>query len=725
MKKIILILILLSFATLLFSQDTLVCGDVNGDRRSDILDALLIAQYYVEMDVNIITHGADVNCSGDIDIIDALLIAKKYVGLILLDCRCLGLPCAGVPQELDIDETEDYSFYLRNRNDFDIFSNEISAEADNNIIEVKFLILNVKTNPTLYFLNSKRNLYHYYFTTDVLGNTQSLTEFNNVTYFNTTRENIAGTIIFYENYEVDGVKTGIYSLEFVPTFLVPYEYVELTYQMINCQAAFLGPDNFRYHPVGPVQELGVKDELEAYEKSGFKILKTDDLYKDISFTTLNEGEGIGLLRVYGEDPRPLTVRDIVILDTIPNDMTHVGGIITTLPQTPLSHINLKAKQNNTPNIYIKNALDNPDITQYLNEYVYFRATINGFELRQASREEFLIHLDNIRPKTTQYPQRDLSVHGISSLADLGFDDSHAFGVKASNLAELLKILPDGMVPTGFALPFYFYDRFMQENQFYQYATDMMAEPEFQNDPQYREDALKLFRDTIKKAPVPADLADQLEIMQSSFPAGTSLRCRSSTNNEDLEGFNGAGLYDSKTHHLDEGHISKTIKQIWASLWTFRAFEEREFYRIDHFNAAMGVLVHPNFEDEKVNGVAVTKNLYDPYMYGYYVNAQLGEDLVTNPDERSIPEALIMMRIPPFNIYEVLYLSRSNKIPEGDYLLNTNYVDQMINAMTIIHNHFAGLYFHSNFISWDFAMDLEFKVTKEGLLVIKQARPWVD
>lgn len=62
-------------------------GDVNSNGTVDIIDALLVAQYYVGLPVTINTSLGDVNCNGSVDIIDALLIAQYYVGLIqTLDC---------------------------------------------------------------------------------------------------------------------------------------------------------------------------------------------------------------------------------------------------------------------------------------------------------------------------------------------------------------------------------------------------------------------------------------------------------------------------------------------------------------------------------------------------------------------------------------------------------------------------------------------------------------
>ncbi|MBY9005506.1 MAG: glycoside hydrolase family 9 protein [Candidatus Lokiarchaeota archaeon] len=60
-------------------------GDVNHDGEVDIVDALLISQYYVGLDPQpFYPEEADVDDSGEINIIDALLVAQAYVGLIEL-----------------------------------------------------------------------------------------------------------------------------------------------------------------------------------------------------------------------------------------------------------------------------------------------------------------------------------------------------------------------------------------------------------------------------------------------------------------------------------------------------------------------------------------------------------------------------------------------------------------------------------------------------------------
>jgi hypothetical protein len=401
-------------------------------------------------------------------------------------------------------------------------------------------------------------------------------------------------------------------------------------------------------------------------------------------------------------------------------MPRVGGIITTVPQTPLSHVNLRAIQDKVPNAYIRGALDNETITSLIGRHVYYRTDEDSFEMREATLAEVEAHYVGLRPTEPQFPIRDLSVTTITPLDDIAFADSSSFGVKAANVATL-RILgfPEGTIPNGFGVPFYFYDEFMKHNGFYAQVTTTLSDPNFQADYDIQEKTLDAFRRTLRKADMPTWMMEALTELQIAFPEGTSIRCRSSTNNEDLPGFSGAGLYTSKTQHPHEGHISKSIKQVFASLWNFRAFDERQFYRIDHHTAAMGVLVHPNYSDELANGVGVTK---DP-IYGtegaYYLNTQIGEDLVTNPDALSIPEEILL----PSRGSGYTLVRPSSLVPGGELIMSEAHLNELRSYLNAIQNAFRVFYGVRRGLH--FAMEIEYKITSEGQLAIKQARPWVD
>ena len=466
----------------------------------------------------------------------------------------------------------------------------------------------------------------------------------------------------------------------------------------------------------------IQSDLPSYRASRIPLLFDDDLHPGITFLGLNEGEAYGLLRALepGDRPNP---RDIVIYEALPNDLPRVAGIVSAVPQTPLSHINLRAVQDGVPNAFIRSAAEDSEFVSLLGSYVHYAVGEEEYAIRAATREEVDAHYAAVRPPATQTPHRDLSVTAIKALGDIGFEDWTAFGVKAANVAVLRTLgLPEGTVPDGFAIPFYFYDEFMKHNELYARITTMLADSDFQTDFQVQDDRLDNLRDAIKDAETPQWIITALTTMHASFPTGTSLRYRSSTNNEDLPGFNGAGLYDSKTQHphetVEDG-IDKSFKQVLASLWTFRAFTEREFHRIDHLAAAMGVLVHPNYSNELANGVAVS---FDP-IYGhegsYYVNTQVGEDLVTNPEAHSTPEEILLREGQPA-AYTIL--ATSNQALQGQLLVSDAQLGQLRRHLGAIHDKFATLYGAK--AGDQFAIEIEFKVTSENALAIKQARPWV-
>ncbi len=615
---------------------------------------------------------------------------------------------------------------IEDRAVFDALSRGSDVPGGAEVREMKLLITGVDgPEPQLYFMNTNTSPYHFDFYSKVLGGEQTLRQFNFDTYKDENipgeHKNLALSVLAYDDVVLDG-QQGVFALQAWPTDIIPPALIARAHAMVK-QAAPALADRLRYYPASEDQEaafIAHRDELTA---AGVQSVDSDTLFKNLTFSALNPGVGFGLLRVVTGEPgeKPPSVRDVVVLQSLPNDLAHTGGVISAVPQTPLSHVNLKAKQNDTPNAYIKDAATDPRIAPLVGKVVRFEVTAGGFELREATPAEQEAYLESIRPKEITYPRRDLRVQRIRRLDELGATDRRSYGAKAANVAELRQILAPGRVPDGFAVPFYFYDRFMRENGLYDEARAMLEDPEFKADAGVREEKLKKLRKKIEKAPVPAELAADLAELQAAFPAGQPIRVRSSSNVEDGDKFSGAGLHDSKTHRPDEGALENTVKEVWASLWTFRAFEERDFHRIDHFRSAMGLLVHPNFDDELANGVAITRNLFRPEFPGFYVNVQVGESLVTNPDPAAVPDELLISRIGLNGELATQFVRRSS-LSDGKPVLDPAQIAALVADMETIQQHFAMVYGRED--DPDFAMDIELKIDGLGNLVIKQARPYV-
>jgi hypothetical protein len=107
-----------------------------------------------------------------------------------------------------------------------------------------------------------------------------------------------------------------------------------------------------------------------------------------------------------------------------------------------------------------------------------------------------------------------------------------------------------------------------------------------------------------------------------------------------------------------------------------------------------------------------------------VNVQVGEDLVTNPQEYSMPDEFLVADLMGEERYEIQYIRHSNLIPAGEHILTKEQIFELADMMRLIRIHFMQLYGISR-TDRDFAMEIEFKITAEGHLNIKQARPWID
>ena len=573
----------------------------------------------------------------------------------------------------------------------------------------KFILLGMNTDrPSVYFLNATTYPLHPQFLDDKgIGRQQAL----------------VGVVLYSRNLVAPNGSNGLYLYTlrgFSSRYSFSFSLVERANALLAASMPLIN-DNLAFY-VRNDQLLDIQSDLPLYQASRITLIFDDP---KITFRSLNEGVGYGLLRALSPGERPHS-RDVVIYEALPNELPRVAGIITTVPQTPLSHVNLRAVQNGVPNAFIRGAVDDANVDALIDKLVRFEVTGTGYSIDAATKTEVDAHFASSRPAQEQTPQRDLSITEIIPLSDIGFDHWDAFGVKAANVAVLsTRGFSEGTVPDGFAIPFYFYDEFMKHNNFYTRIETMLADSDFQGDiNNAQEEQLKELRDDIEDAETPAWILTALAEMNEGFPEGIHRRYRSSTNNEDLPGFNGAGLYDSKSQKPDEDvedGLDKSLKEVYASLWNYRAFIERDFHRVDHLEAAMGILVHPSYQDELLNGVAVT---FDP-VYGwdgyYYVNSQVEEDLVTNPDALSRPEELLLG--PHGGRFGTqFFLATSSQVAPGTLLMSDAQLTQLRQHLTVIHDHFKGLY--NPAADEPFAMEIEFKITSEDVLAIKPARPWV-
>ncbi|MEZ4322631.1 MAG: PEP/pyruvate-binding domain-containing protein [Myxococcota bacterium] len=350
------------------------------------------------------------------------------------------------------------------------------------------------------------------------------------------------------------------------------------------------------------------------------------------FEVLNPGTAVGVLRVVrGVAPLALSPRDVVVYDALPARVPPVAAIFTLAPQTPLSHVNLLARNRGTPNVHLR-SLDVLGVSE--GDIVRVEA---GAQLRvtRASQAELEAYWKGRKATPVEIPVADRSAGLVALRTRPGVEQ---VGAKAANYALLQELLPDHVRP-GHALGFAAYFAHVERSGAGKRIEALLAGLSSM-DAAAVDAALEGIRDAIREAPVdPAVLDALLELRARDYP-GVRLRLRSSTNNEDLPRFNGAGLYTSKGLDADEGRekLESQLTKVFASLWSEHAFAERAFYGVDHRSVGMAVLIHEAFPDEAANGVVLTIPAADGVQV--VVNANPGEASVTNPEAGVVPERLV-------------------------------------------------------------------------------------
>jgi hypothetical protein len=381
-----------------------------------------------------------------------------------------------------------------------------------------------------------------------------------------------------------------------------------------------------------VQDLAFRPESTMQEAllaelKDIPTVTSDALYKEADYRPFNLGKALGRLRIVppGTPYESLIFEpdDIVVLQESYPDLPPVAGVLSTRFSTPLSHVNLRARAWGIPNATLKDAA-----TRYAEldgQFVRLEVRNQDHVLRPATEQEHTAWKQaREAARKVLVPDADLTVRELRPLKAMRARDSRIFGTKASNLGEIVRARLKGVnVPDGFGIPFVFYVEHLKRHGLDTELEAMLAEPRFQQDAKWRRERLEAFRARVTAAPIDAELLDQVEAQVQGALGGKGVFVRSSTNAEDLKGFNGAGLYDTVPNVVGREALDAAIKQVWASLWNFHAVEERTRFGIEPRSVFSGVLVQVGVNATSA-GVLVTKNLYDPRdNHTYTINAKRG------------------------------------------------------------------------------------------------------
>lgn len=423
-----------------------------------------------------------------------------------------------------------------------------------------------------------------------------------------------------------------------------------------------------------------------------RVVRYDDLVVPGRAVAYTPGVTAGTLRLLrkGEDPMTsLAPNDIVLLETLPDALPPVAGILSLHEQAPQAHINLLAAARGTPNAAAPDLVRDPALRALAlrNATVALRIGPDGARVVPMQAKTWQ------RWVTLSGPMGDVIDREVASDAPWIVDPVALTGDASATAAPeptvaLIGGKGQGIVhlhrtplPPGVALP---PSPLIITTRCYRATLvtleplllDLLADSTFALDRRVRLLALEgeaAFRKTVPDAerflrayapqrrsrvirrvldrggvvpmirnahldaPCAAAVLPALQRHFAMLSPDQGLRFRSSSSVEDLPGFNGAGLYRSVTGHLRGGKRgpAEAILRVFASYWSYEAFEERVHADLWHLDGAMAVVVHPRFDDplERANGVVLarwTEAQQGGIAAVVEINAQAGAISVTNP-----------------------------------------------------------------------------------------------
>ena len=524
----------------------------------------------------------------------------------------------------------------------------------------------------------------------------------------------------------------------------------------------LGPLVYRPSS-GPAREVAA-----TWTDPGFPV-EVETLEPQFEFVAYTTGVAYGHVRLLSSaefsalnEQGGITFRDILVLEHAPREVNAVfGGIITEDAQGELSHIAVRTARRGTPNAYLRDARE--VLADWSGRLVRLEVNADGRSIREATLEEATSWWNSNRPRLSILPEIDASTRELPSLLDLDLSAVSAppearYGGKATHMARLQRVL-DGewrrYREVGFAIPVAWFLEFMKINSlasareptrtvsYAEFVRELEDWETFQADAALRVRVLAALRSHMElEGRIPSGLLDRLrERLRTVFGSErTVVRFRSSSNVEDALEFNGAGLYDSTSacivddfdgddlgpcacdaERLEERTVERALKRVWSSLWNIRAHEERDYYGIPFSSSAMAILVTRAFGVEHANGVAFTGNPSRAGDGRYVVSVQDGETSVVSPEPGVLPEKNLL-EIEGGEVSTIVRAQASSLAPPTGVVLSD---DRLRELGALLAHLDANLPIdRGGRRREDVLLDVEFKITRDDDLAVKQVRPFL-
>jgi rifampicin phosphotransferase len=478
-------------------------------------------------------------------------------------------------------------------------------------------VIDRKDNNRVYYVNTRKYPFH--------------KEFINGTYLSLER----GSVFFENNYLKPNRRFLLGNVAYqTPVRHWTFEFWEgdlITPDLIKLASSLLNQTFFTELAYKP---NSIRQEEVSASINGLSRVLQAEISREQEYQALNLAKGVGRIHIIPKLDEHVEIgsNEILVLNEVPIQLPPVAGIITTMPSTPLSHINLLARGRGIPNAYIKNAQEL--FKQYDGWWVTFETKRGSYSIKRTNNDELKAYQKRMSERLDiMKPRYDLSEKRLLSLAEQRKTMSLAYGGKSANLGEVLNAhLPGIDVPGGFTIPFYYYDAFIKDNKFDDVLDELLNDQKFVHDPAYRRQRLVETRQLIQSGKFDPKLrAEVLRHIEKSYPA-QGLFLRSSSNSEDLPNFSGAGLYTTVPNARGAEQIIEGIKKVWASLWNFEAYEARERAGVDHLKIFMAVLIQKGINSES-SGVMITTDPFDRDNKGaIYISAKrgLGSKVVEGP-----------------------------------------------------------------------------------------------